>query len=189
MSAGRSYDFHVRYRLDSADRISEVDEEWLTFAIENEAPSLTPEAVLGRSLSSFISDPTTAHLWQELLVRVRAGGLLDLNVRCDSPSWTRLIRICASAEAGGGIAFTTTILRIAHRAPVPVPPARSSAGTLTLCSWCQRLHMPSSEWVELEDGIGRLELFGNLSPGLISHGICPDCYTRALEEFPMQTQA
>jgi hypothetical protein len=178
----------MRYRLDSADRLSEVDEEWRTFALENDAPSLTPEAVLGRSLCSFISDATIAHLWQELLVRVRAGGLLDLRVRCDSPSWTRLIRICASAEPDRGIGFTTTVLRMAHRAPVPVPPARFSAGTLTLCSWCQRLHMPSTEWVDLEQGIVRLDLFGSVPPGLISHGICPDCYTRALEEFPTQIQ-
>ena len=172
----------MRYRLDSGDRVSEVDDEWLTFAIENEAPSLTPDAVLGRSLFSFISDPTTAHLWQELLARVRTGGLLDLNVRCDSPSWIRLIRICASAEPGGGVVFTTSIRQAAHRAPVPVPPARSATGTLTLCSWCQRLRMPEAEWVELEKGIARLELFGSASPGLISHGICPDCYTSALDE-------
>jgi hypothetical protein len=179
----------MRYRLDSADRVSEVDEEWLPFAIENEAPSLTPDAVLGRPLYSFISDPTTTHLWQELLARVRSGGLLDLNVRCDSPSWIRLIRICASAESGGSVAFSTGILHVAHRAPVPVPPARPSGGTLTLCSWCQRLRMPSSEWAELQEGIIRLELFGRISPGLISHGICPDCYTRALAEFPMQGPA
>lgn len=179
----------MRYRLDSADRVSDVDDERLPFAAENGAPSLTPDAVLERSLYSFISDPTTTHLWQELLTRVRAGGLLDLNVRCDAPAWARLIRIRACAEPGGAMALTTDILRTDHREPLPVPPARSSESHLRLCSWCQRLQMPDSDWVDLAEGIGRLDLFDGMSPGLISHGICTDCYARALADFPMPSPA
>jgi hypothetical protein len=179
----------MRYRIDSIDRISEVDEEWLRFAAENEAPSLTPDAVRGRSLYSFISDATTSSLWHDLLVRVRGGSHLDLEVHCDGPTTVRLIRIRAVAEPDGSVRFTTDVLRTTARASVPVPPASSSNGPLVLCSWCQRLLVPGADWVDLEEGIARLDLFGGMSPGLISHGICPSCYSGALADCSMQESA
>lgn len=177
----------MRYWLDWDDRVSEVDEEWLRFATENDAPSLTREAVRGRSLYSFIGDATTSYLWKELLTRVRAGATLDFVVRCDSPDRIRLLRVQASAGKDARVAFSTEVLRSDARSPVAVPPAHEQKGPLTLCSWCQRVRMPSSEWVDLEKGIARLELFGGDSPALMSHGVCPDCYARALEDVPMQS--
>jgi hypothetical protein len=170
----------VRYSIDASDRLTQVDDEWLPFAADNDAASLTPDAVLGRSLYSFIGDITTTHLWKKILVNVRNGRLLDLTVRCDSSRLRRIIRIRASADPDGGVTFETSCLSVVSRDPVPIPTATLSGGPQTLCSWCQRIRLPDLTWVPLEEGISRLNLFGGSIPSLISHGICDDCFARAL---------
>ena len=49
------------WAIDPEDKIIRVNEDWLAFARENEAPHLTPDAVINRPLWDFVSGGETIH--------------------------------------------------------------------------------------------------------------------------------
>jgi hypothetical protein len=43
-----------------------------------------------------------------------------------------------------------------------------------MCGWCKRVYA-DAKWVEIEEAIERLDLFGISKPPDTTHGICPSC--------------
>jgi hypothetical protein len=76
------------------------------------------------------------------------------------------------------IGFRSCILKEEPREPVALldPVAVRSDELVKICSWCKRVQLDHSEWVEVEEAVARLGLFhANQLPGL-THGMCPSCY-------------
>jgi hypothetical protein len=44
---------------------------------------------------------------------------------------------------------------------------------LQICSWCKRVNLPESSWVEAEEAIRALDLFGSYKLPQLTHGVCP----------------
>ncbi len=171
----------LRYRIDAADRIVAVSDNWLAFARRNGAPHLTPDAVLGRSLWGFIADQETVALSRMIFNRVRAREAeAVLPFRCNSPRIRRDLEMSVRSADGHGLEINTAIVREHAGAYVALldPAAPRSDEIVKACSWCNRIELPERGWVEVDVAVRQLGLFaGPLTPR-ISHGICPDCVAR-----------
>jgi hypothetical protein len=173
----------LTYRIDSHDRLVEVNDEWKHFALANDAPELI-DGVLNRPLWEFISDPTTLNVYHHLLSRVRGGRTINFPFRCDSPSIRRWMRMRMSASPDGEVVFESTVVDSQPFDAGKVWDRRATRGTdlLTSCSWCKRLKV-EDRWEEVEEAIGPLGMFMRDPVPLMTHGMCSQCYAGMMESL------
>ena len=167
----------IFYVIDADDRIESVSGPWDAFAAENGAPALTAANVVGRPLAEFITDLTTAHIYQRLVSRVREEDrTVPLSLRCDGPECRRWLRLTLHPLAGRRVRFESRVVREEAREPVALlDRAIPRAGDpVLICSWCDSVHT-SHGWRQLEAGVPELGLFEGRLPPPITHGICPAC--------------
>ena len=50
-------------------------------------------------------------------------------------------------------------------------------GFINVCAYCRKVHVGDATWQQMEAFIE------NRTLAEFSHGVCPDCYTRVMEEF------
>jgi hypothetical protein len=180
----------VRYWFDKDDCITKVDENWMRFASENGAPGLTPEAVKGRHLFEFISDPSSRELWKRLLERARSGVPVGLTIRCDAPDRRRTLALRLRTDRTR-IRVTSTLVAQEFRARVDLlgMPRDSEGAALVACGWCRRFELSPGAWVEVEKLVENLRLF--VLPVLppVTHEICPSCLESASAELARMPDA
>jgi len=167
----------VEYWVDPKDRLLEVDDAFRAFAIRNGAPELASDSILGRSIASFCSDDATTEIWRRVLARARAGAIVALDIRCDSPDKRRLLTLTMSLDSRNRTRVMSTLLSEEERPPVSILEMdRPHADTLlACCSWCKKWRLPSGLWVEVEELVSTMSLFEKtVLPG-VSHGICGAC--------------
>ncbi len=137
-----------------------------------------PSALYGVPLLSFISEPTTRHLYDILLDRVRAEQIvIRVPLRCDSPTLRRWLELEMAPRPADGVAFTSRELRTEARDPVIAfdRPASSAAPLVRMCSWCKKVETQRATWLEVEQAVPQLGLFAVSEVPGITHGICPEC--------------
>ena len=174
----------VRYKVNAEDRLQEFNEGWTEFAEANDGREVLPSQVLGRVLWDFISDPTTIHLYQMMLQRLRQGTpRIEFTFRCDSPERRRLLSMELTAARSGAVQFFVRPVTEEERPPVAFLDATQERGTdlLAMCAWCQRVRLPDGTWAEIEDAVSSLPMFMGESVPRITHGICESCTTTMLE--------
>jgi hypothetical protein len=173
----------VKYWFDSNDCISKVDEHWHRFAAENGATDLSPEAVKGRHLSSFISDAGTCELWKMLLRRAREGAPVSLTIRCDAPDRRRTLSIRLRTDRSR-VRVTSTLVAQEFRPSVDLlrVPRETKGESLVACGWCRRFELAPGVWVEVEVLVENLHLFALPVLPPVTHGICPTCFEMASAE-------
>lgn len=165
--------------IDDADKIVQVNDDWLAFAEENSAPQLSAAVVLDQPLWRFIHGRETVYLYKQIFGKVRAGkSPITFPFRCDAPDCRRFMEMKLSLLPGNAIQFLSKILRQEFRQPLDILDAtRDRSGEfLKICSWCKKIYIPDRGWGELEDSIGALDLFGNRSMPRMTHTICASCY-------------
>lgn len=168
----------IIYRIDESDRISFVNPEWSTFAIENEAVNLAPENVLGRPFLSFISGSSTKQLFFLILAHVRQSQRsIEFPFRCDSPTLRRFMELTITPLDQRQLEFRCRIIKEESRNQVPLSQKTRprTEFLLRMCSWCKRVALPSGEWVELEEALKEIHLFVDQPFPQVTHGICMDC--------------
>ena len=173
------------YSIDAGGVIAAVDERWADFFRENSPAGDRMREPKGTLLWSHISDPTTVHLYEVMLSRVRRTGKpLVVPFRCDAPDRRRYMEMKIDALPGGAIRFTTVLLREEPRRWMPLvePRPRFSAKLVRMCGWCKRVAVP--DWVEVEEAVRRLNWFEPETevPG-VTHTICDTCANALLEEL------
>lgn len=166
------------YDLDAKDRIVAVNAEWLEFARENDASHLTRAAVLQRSLWDFVTGADARMIYATILGRVRTAQVaMRVPFRCDAPDLRRFMTMDVSLLPHNGARMSCRVLRAEPRVAVRWPDSAAAAERrlISMCSWCKRVRLPTSEWVELEEAVSLFERKpGERMPG-ISHGICDTC--------------
>jgi hypothetical protein len=166
------------YHVDAGDRLVFADEGWRAFARMNAAPGYAdPSALYGQPLLSFISDPTTRHIYAGLLERVRREQLqIRVPFRCDAPSCRRWLELVMTPRPDGGVTFVSRELRTEpRREPVEIATAAPGGETFVrMCGWCKKVDA-GGQWLEIEDAIVRLRLFSARETPSVTHGICPAC--------------
>ncbi|MHB8977158.1 MAG: hypothetical protein ACYDAI_10820 [Trichloromonadaceae bacterium] len=165
------------YRINEANRITFLNQNWLDFAQENQAAELTADRVLGEELNRFIADWETRHLYELIYARVRQTGRdVQFPFRCDSPECRRSFQMHIASLPQGGLDFTVQVIALEPRPALRLldNSVAQSADWVVICGWCQRIE--SNGWIAVEEATERKELFGATPPRL-THGICPDCLT------------
>lgn len=167
----------VSYVLDAETRLIAVGGAWDRFAIDNGAPELLPPQPLGRPLRSFISDRTTAHLYDEIFAKAKkTGAPITFPIRCDSPTLRRRLGITVRHD-GARFLVSSVLLSAEPRTAMPVGVGRRSPAAgdaLVACSWCKRVSADGA-WVEIEEALERLKIFEAERVSDISHGMCEAC--------------
>jgi hypothetical protein len=176
----------IEYRIDRQGLLIYVSDSWTHFALDNGSPYLVAERVIGQPLLSFVSDPETRSLYKIILERVRTTGVpVTVTLRCDSPSLRRFLQLVISPLPDQEIRFLSHTLRTEPRASIPLldPSTNRSTELLTMCSWCKRILLPQDRWVEVEEAVANLELFCLDALLKLTHGICPACHEKVVQEM------
>jgi hypothetical protein len=175
----------TRYVIDAEDRIRSVDADWAYFARENAAPELSGPGVIGRPLFDSIADAATREIYRTVLQRVREQDTpVLLPFRCDAPDRRRYMRLVITPLYGGEVQFDAVLEREEARPRVGLLDVGVSRADwfVRACSWCKRIDAGRDDWVEAEDAVVRLDLFGAAAFPQITHGICPRCERSLFEE-------
>lgn len=165
------------HMVDNQDLLTDVNDQWLCFAQENEASHLTRQTIVGRSLWNFIVGFEITHIYQILMRQVRQRQRrLVFTYRCDSPIFRRYMQMEIIPLAHQGLEFRNYLLREERRNRVRLldPAADRSHELLLMCSWCNRIRCDDA-WLTVEDAIKALGLFAPPELPQITHGICSDC--------------
>lgn len=172
----------VEYQIDSRDMICRLNDAWDRFAQAGDAPDMLMAKPVGQSLWRYITDRETRHLYEQILVKVRKKQVVvSVPLRCDSASERRFFWLSMSPLANGGVGFVCMADHIEARERMAILDARQErrGETLSICGWCKRVRVAPDAWVEIEQAVATLHLFGGLDVPPISHGICPTCLNEA----------
>ncbi len=172
------------YTVDSEDKILDLNEGWEAFARANHGDGLTLDTLRGQVLWDFIADPQVRQVWRYLFARVRqTQRAITVPYRCDSPEMKREYNAHLAPEQHGRIRYENHVYRETPREPVRVLALDRSEHTedfIKMCSWCKSIEH-NGRWLALEDAVADLALLCNEPLPQLSHGICPQCYTKVLE--------
>ncbi len=136
----------------------------------------------GGDFFEFISDPSLRQIYRMVFERVKSEQReICLPLRCDTPNLRReaYVRIRpVNVEGGDYLEVENGTLSETPRPSVPLldPHTARDETFLSICSWCKRVKVNDTEWVEVEDAIHRLKLFGRPTLPRLTHGMCPTCY-------------
>ena len=168
-------------RIDENDRITYVNPSWLSFALENDAPELTEKTIMYKPLWPFIADTETRYLVDALINTVRSTGKsITVPFNCDSPDCRRRMELTILPLNNTHIEFRSRIIEQKHRKPVDLfdRSRNRSDKILTSCSWCRKVYLKEKGWIEAEEAVKRLDLFGADRMPQITHGLCSTCLTK-----------
>jgi len=161
----------VSYRIDQDDSIAALGDDWVSFAIANDATHLAD--VTGRSLWDFVSDSTTRQVYRQLLARVRQGRTIRFSYRCDAPSLKRFMQMTMSPAPAGGVTFESATVRTEPCGTTSALPEAGPDHLLRMCGWCKRVAV-DGQWEEVECAVERSGVFAGRPPA-ITHTMCPSC--------------
>lgn len=164
--------FVVEFLLNEQNEIVAVGEHWDAFALENDAPELVGNAVIGKPLLDYVSGNVTRRFVHQLLQAVRANQQdLALDYRCDSPLQRRYMRM-SIRHMNGNLHFEHSVVALeARKRPLKFIKAQQrSKETKIRCSMCNLVRQ-AEEWLEPEcvlpgDASGEM---------LVIYGVCESC--------------
>jgi len=164
------------YHVDAKDRITFVDANWVAFAAENGLPTLTAEAVTGKSLWNYISNLTLQHFYKIFMADVRKTSRgITVPFRCDGPECRRFMKLFVLPLTGGAVEFRSVLVREEPRPKIKLldPDFPRTESLISVCAWCNKVK--ASDWMEAEDAVHELQFFDQPRLPQITHGICGDC--------------
>ena len=176
--------------VDAENRIVAVGRRrWDRFAVENGAPDLRADSVIGRDLFEFVSGPDMRQAYRQLAERAMSTGEpAVIAVCCDSPGLARELRLSIAplrlGDRGPGLLFQVQMVSEAacprldildFNTLLSALKQESDLPIVTRCSFCRRLRWPGSgdeeDWVTAET----YYQLGGRNRVRISHGLCADC--------------
>lgn len=167
------------YEIDRNGRLMHVDLAWNRFAIQNGAPELRAENVIGRNFWSFFDDGdglVDEHhaILDRCRERDQKGTFL---LRCDAPEERRMLRMWIEPLDDGRFRFTSRTLAVESLDPALYDRILSVAQPVRVarCSHCNRFRV-QDEWFEPEDTV-RAD-WERPRPGRLRamvHTLCPGC--------------
>ena len=144
--------------------------------------------VVGRPLVSFVSDATVRMLYHRMIQAAQAGQTITFRYRCDSPRQRRVLEMAIRGVGWGEVEFTSTLKELALRGPIPLFDRRAerTAPLLRICSWCQKIAISPTEWVEADEAVNTLGLLLAGPVPRMTHGICQRCKDEMLRLLPRE---
>jgi hypothetical protein len=175
----------IVYRLNRLDEFIYFNEEWVRFAVANDASGLLPEHVMGRRLWDFITDQTTEQLYREILDQVHAGRPMRFNFRCDAPEYRRHMEMVITRRDGGEVQFESRTVREEERPHQELLDRRAQRtdDLLRICGWCKRMDVGEGRWGEVEEAVAAFRLFERQALPKLTHGMCEPCFKTMSEKI------
>lgn len=172
----------ISYTIDSDDRLVAVNDDFESFAHENDGSTLSTDSLLHQPLWHFIQDEETRMLYRFILGRVRSGQPITLHMRCDSPLCRRTIELQIGRQAGSQVQFDSHIVRQEARSYVALLDSQvpRTGSILSICSWCKKVQVPGHGWFEAEEAIALLHLEAEPDLPNLAHIVCFECYREVL---------
>jgi hypothetical protein len=167
----------IRYWIDANDRVIRVNHEWAKFAAENDGGTVGSAAgIVGRTLWSFIDDPTLCNLYREMVLLARKGRPIAFTFRCDAPCFRRVFEMRISGGKGEEVKFASTLESEEARDEVSLLDFRQPRNDqfIRMCSWCQRV-WADGLWMTVEGAVDVLGVMSGTTVPAVTHGICEDC--------------
>lgn len=188
----------IAYLVDEGGTILAVGRgSWEEFAHQNEAESLTPDRVLGRSLFGMFLGEEVRDVYRRLHDAVCRGRRREIgfNYRCDAPETERHMRMSIGRVCDGdalvAVLYQSQLVQAVSRVPIPLfeagrrvrpdqPP--TDQPLVMLCSYCHVVapagvdRTSQGNWMQPDDYYAA----GHPADVMVSHGICPGCYDRVL---------
>ena len=180
----------IAYVVDGENRIIAIGRRrWDRFAVENGAPELRADRVIGRNLFEFVSGPELQQAYRDLADRIiSTGEPAVIAARCDNPGIARELRLSIAplrlGDKSTGLLFQAQLVNETARPRLDIfdfqallsgLKQESDLPIVTTCSFCQRLRRPGSGdedgWIPAEE----YYRLGGSSRVRISHGLCADC--------------
>lgn len=167
------------YHVDGDNRLTSMSDSWCEFAQANGASEIADRsAVAGRSIWTFIAGEASRHLYGLIFSKVRSGQRqVVVPFRCDSPTVRRFMSLKIEPLAAEGLRLTSELLKVEEREYMPLLDAAVSRSSevLMICAWCKRIEAGPAVWLEVEDAVEKLGLFGSVELPQLKHGACRDC--------------
>ena len=180
------------WTIDADDVITGVGGAWDEFATANGAPALCGSRVVGTPLFEFITGEETQRIYRLLIDKVRSTtDVLRVPFRCDSPEMRRHMRLEIAPADADAIEFRSEFLDDESRPRVPLlgPDEARSRTLLVSCSFCMRLRVPPSEWIEAEEAVVQMGLLSGVAMPQLVHGVCPECSAGLRERLGAKSDA
>lgn len=169
------------YFLTRSYTIHSIGGGWNDFAEENNAPGLTTDSVIGHSLWDYISDPAVMHFYSGAVKAVlKNGKTISLPYRCDAPDWRRSmkLRLIRSSKELCEVISTTTAMEPRPWVELLDDTMERSEFWLPICSWCKRVGIDDSRWLEVEDAANELSENEVWPLPRMVHVTCPECQAK-----------
>jgi len=175
----------IRYWIDAEDNVVRVNDEWESFAAENDGGPVGPAVgILGQPLWTFIRDASLRTLYREMVILARNGQPVDFSFRCDAPRWRRVFRMRLTGEKTGVVEFASTLESEEAREAVSLLDCRQPRDEryVRMCSWCQLVEVHGL-WVPVEAAVVELGLMAAPSLPAITHTLCDGCNRRVMSQI------
>lgn len=164
------------YEIDSEDKIVAANDNWDSFAIENDGQDFLFEKIKGSSVWDHISDPATTELYRRIFGAAREGHPVQFFLRCDSPAVRRMLHVSVSPTGEGRVRVSTLLFRADEREPLDLRAAPDEdADALKVCTWCSKFELGENEWREIEAAAAAFEEGDVPVKHKMTHAICPPC--------------
>ncbi len=176
-------DGDISYFIDANDHIVKVSGPWDEFALDNEGPGACVQAIVGKSLTSFIAGDVSKMFINTMLMSARVKGQpISRPYRCDSGRLKRFMEMSIVPLPDGGLEVKHRLLRSEPLYSYQFIPAKrvgsSGAVRTKRCSMCNKVAF-GSEWFEIEAALEQGVLPTEHSHGPWIFGVCPPCLGQA----------
>ncbi len=165
------------HQINSADQIVFVDAEWMEFGRNNQL-NLEPSKIIGTGFYKHIVGTETKELYYHVLKKVRDTKVkIEFPFRCDAPDRRRFLMMYVLPLPKAGIEFMSLVLKEEPRDPVALLTlvCAHSEKWLKICSLCRNVEVSHGKWVEVEEAIRTLGLFGSDALPRLRHYTCHQC--------------
>jgi hypothetical protein len=171
-------DSYIRYLIDWDNKIESISGAWDDFAGQNKGGEIACYRVLNRDINIFIDCGKCREIYDMLIETVRGNQKsINFSFRCDSPGKRRFMNMEMIPQGKGKIEFISYLDREEVRLPVALLDisTQRSEEFVTVCSWCKRVKVKETLWLEIEEVMEHMPLFNKRLLPNLSHGVCPSC--------------
>ncbi|SLM32508.1 conserved hypothetical protein [Desulfamplus magnetovallimortis] len=173
------------YIINQENIIITTSQNFYFFAHNNEAQELVENSIIGQSLCSFIGGKETKELYRLLIERVRSEKReISIPFRCDSPTIRRFMKLHIKRLNETMVRFQGCLIKEEKRTKIDLLDITIPRNDtlLRMCSWCKKVYVNDS-WLEVENAIRELDLFGSICLPALTHGMCDKCREMLMNEI------
>jgi hypothetical protein len=179
-------DGNFRYRIDDANRIVSVCEDWDEKTDTLDVPAPHASDLVGTSILDHITGIENKQMFVLLFSQCRAvRETMFVQFRCDAPEVRRWMELELRPRDHGHIEVVSRMVDSATRPYVALLDCftKRSGNVVKICSWCKSVQV-GEVWTEVENAVNLLGLFHADEQPHLQQGMCEKCAKDILAQLP-----